>query len=212
MRRLWQAFLSILALGGFFAVEYLRGRDVDPLVLVVCSWVAIVAPLLLAILWVSKRQYVRTLFLAVLVAATRISLEDSLSDFMRIAAWFLVGAIGLVLVVALVARWLRKGSGTAPAVATASASAAASPVPAAPAAATAPVSAPSANGMVRTPPAASAPERAASVREQAAPVTYMNLVRESGPGVSSAERCEACGASITDTKAGFCTECGAKLT
>ena len=209
MRRIWQGFLSVLALGGFFALEYLRGRDVDPLVLVICSWVAVAAPVLLAILWVSNRQYVRTFFLAVLVAATRVSLEDSLSDFMRIAAWFLIGAIGLVLIVALVARWLRKGSGTVPAVATAPATATA------PAAATAPLSAPPVNGAARTPPVEPTPPKAVTGLEPVAPVTpvtYMNLARESEPGATSAERCEACGASIADAKAGFCTECGAKLT
>jgi len=109
IRRSLQAILSFLALGGFFAVEFMRGRSVDLLAPVICSWVAIVAPVLLAILWVIKKQYIRTFVLAVLVTATRISLGDSLSEFMKVAAWFLIGAIVLVLIVALAARWLRGG-------------------------------------------------------------------------------------------------------
>jgi hypothetical protein len=85
--RAWQAVLSVLALGSFFALEYVHNTSVPSIALVILSWVAIVAPFLLAVSWVAKKQYVRALVLAILVAATRLSLEDTLSKFMQIAAW-----------------------------------------------------------------------------------------------------------------------------
>ncbi len=115
-QRVWQAVLSVLTLSCFFALEYMRGMSVPSLALVICSWVTVVAPVLLAISWVVKRQYVRTLVLAALVVATRMSLEDTLSEFLLTAAWFLTGAIVLVLIIALVLRWWRKGKAQEPAV------------------------------------------------------------------------------------------------
>lgn len=112
--RAWQAILSVLALGCFLALDYMRGMSVPSMALVICSWVAVVAPVLLAISWVVKKRYIRTIVLAALVAAIRISLEDTLSQFMRVAAWFLIGAIVLALIIAVVVRVWRRGKSQEP--------------------------------------------------------------------------------------------------
>jgi hypothetical protein len=176
-----------LAIAGFFAVEYMGGRSVDPLAPVICSWVAIVAPLLLAIGWVIKKQYLRTFMLAVLVAATRVCFEASLSKFMKIAGWFLIGAIVLVLIVALAARWMRRSAAAEPqAVAAAS-------------------------GEKREVPVAQ-PVRAEAAAPGVLPQkTPAPPARETGPKEAEAGRCDKCGAELLEG-ATFCRECGAKST
>jgi hypothetical protein len=195
IQRVWQAFLSFLALGGFFALEFLRGRDVGPLALVVCSWVTIVAPVLLAILWVTKRQYFRTFVLALLVAATRVSLEDSLSEFMRLAAWFLVGAIVLALILALVVRWLKKG--TTPERSIPPESRAVSP--------------PSVQER-QAPAVEPTPAKTSVDPESLTPVAYMAVACNPGPDGAGTGCCGNCGTAIADDQAEFCSECGASLT
>ncbi len=106
--RAWQAVFSVLAIGCFFALEYMRDTSAASVAFVACSWVCIIATWLLAVVWVVKKLYIRTLALAVVVAAVRLSLDDTLSDFMKLAAWFLLGAIVLTVVVALAVRMRRK--------------------------------------------------------------------------------------------------------
>jgi lysylphosphatidylglycerol synthetase-like protein (DUF2156 family) len=193
-QRAWQAVFSVLSLGAFFAVEYMRSVSVPSSALVICSWVAIVAPVLLAILWVVKKQYIRTIFLAALVAATRVSLEDTLSDFSKVAGWFLIGAIVLVLIVAVAVRWWRRGKSKEPDVVLH----ASSQKPAAPS---------SPSGVVQesvsSPTAALNATTLRSAGQSEAPVTAAN-----DPQEDEAPSCNSCGAEITDDGARFCRKCG----
>jgi hypothetical protein len=185
--RICQAVLSVLALGGFFAIEYLRGHNVPALVPVICSWVAVVGPVLLATMWVVRKQYVRTLALAVLVAAVRVCLEDSLSDFMKTAGWFLIGAIVVALIVAVAIRLWRRGSAVEPSIVVE-------------------VDEPERRGAAPQPAVVEGPAISA-VPMQSAQAAAVQPEPE-GAGVG---HCDACGAKSTEDGAAFCHRCGTPL-
>lgn len=203
-QRVWQVIMSVLGLGGFFAVQYMRGRDVDPLALTICSWAAVVAPVLLAIVWVTKKLYFRAFFLAVLIVLIRISLVDSLSEFLRTAAWFSAGAIVLALIVAVVARWARRGAVSRPAAASQAAPQVASQV--APAAEHTLVRPPAKAANGQAPTAAVTPMQFAE-----APGAKAGVAGRAGEDPAETVRCDKCGAIITEDAAVFCPACGATL-
>lgn len=227
--RIWQGILSVIALGCFFALEYMRGRSVPDLALVICSWAVLAAPVLLAITWVIKKQYVRTLALAVLVAAVRVTLEDTLSEFMRTAGWFLIGAVGLVLVVALVVRLGKSQSAKRRAAAKQAAAQQAATRPVSPqqtAVRGAEASPASAHTVAAQQGALAQTATRRAVPPVAQPAPASELIPEAAklppqPAASTPESaqaddtatttCKKCGAEITDETATVCPQCGEPL-
>jgi outer membrane biosynthesis protein TonB len=222
--RVWQAILSVLAVGGFLALEYLAGREVDPLVPVILSWVTVAAPVLLAIGWVVKKQYWRTLAVAALVAAVRVSLERTLSDFLTTAGWFLIGAIVLVVIIGLVTRWVRRGRAAKPAQKPAQ-TPAQKPIQTPMSAAPKPAVAPVVQDVKKESPVVAPPQlmQFARVEESTAvkapepndaaprPATVAPQPKPAEPKGAAPRVCGKCGAPNRDEDAVFCRSCGASL-